>query len=216
MAITGDKHIKNNVRKQTFRAYVANVGLSEFPEGLPELYVSLTGTFVNKNGIQKLSEVWYGLRTKLYKDDQIVSVDLNKDVVEMNKKYSKEIRCVHNNIVQTIKDICFGGEKISMIVLDFMRTPEIEIENVKEILKTITMQKEKCVVLMNFVVRNRQEKYDSKMEKIHERISAFKEVKTILKLGKWQGWIKPFLDYQFKSQPSRTPMKSIVLIKPEV
>lgn len=213
----GDSCIKNNVRKQTFRAYVANVGLSEFPDGLPGLYVSLTGNFVDKEtkAIKKLSEIWFGLRTKLYTKEQIISVDSNKGVVNANKSCSKDIRCIHSDIVSAVKTLILANEKISFVVLDFMRTPEAEIENVKNILQVLTLQKAKCVVLMNFVVRSRQERYDAKMEKIHERLSSFKEVKTILKLGRWQGWIKPFLDYQFKSMPSRTSMKSIVFIKPE-
>lgn len=218
--IKGDKHIKNNVRKRDFRAHVINVGREEFSTGLPGYYMSLTGTFVNEYGkILKNSEIWFGLKLDLFDINKVVSVDHDKSVVDRNnlliwgyKKKKKQVSIL-GDIKDIVQKFVREDKTISYLVLDFMRTPEAEMDRIYDIFKALTMQKEKCVVLMNFIVRERRIKYNPKLEDLHNRLSSNIDLKKIFKLGEWKGWKKPFIDYQFISQPSRTKMKTLVLIK---
>lgn len=209
----GDFQIKDNVRKRNFRSSLINIGNSEYPNGIPanHKYVSLAGTFIQDGKIKKHSEIWFGLRLKLFKTNQVIAIDSNKAVCQKNQ--NGKIQIIHDEISDAIADLVVSGNKIAFLSLDFMRTPEMEYENMIKIFKFLSAQKTKCVVVMNFIIRSRRDKYNPELENITKRVTDNKVLNKILRENHWNGRVKANLDYVIESKTSKTKMRAITLIK---
>lgn len=219
MRKTGDKHINNNVEKRDYRCHVANVGLNEFPNGMPKngLYISLTGTMAEGTRRKKWGEIDYGCKLGLYKASNIVSVDSNAEVCVANRRMCKRgdnanIKIFEGDIKDAVLNAAKENKVISMVNLDFMTTPETEFERVAAIAEAVQGQKEKCVMVLNFVTQVPfQSANPDVLGRMHEsvRLSRIFRNHAI-----WTGWAKSVYD-PFHTRTSRLPMTSIVLVKNE-
>jgi hypothetical protein len=213
----GDSHIKDNVEKRDYRCHVANIGLHQFHNGLPEkgVYVSLTGTMGKGRKRKVFSEVDLGIKLGLYKLDQICAVDREASVCKLNEAMYGSHHVFQGDIADAVKALHEAKTYMPMVNLDFMTTPESEFERIASIASVLQRQKGKAVLVMNFVTRCAYQDDKPELHDVLARLHESPALRSIFRNhGVWQGWAKALYD-PFKTRTSKLPMVSIALVKNE-
>jgi hypothetical protein len=167
-------HRMENIEKQIHRSAETAVINAVFPKDDGGYLVTLGGCYIDKAGkLIKHSEMWYFIHVLGWSPKRIVSVDLDKEVIERNNKGKLGVRNVWmpikghrmkdcpvkhgeiGGIEKVVRDMVKEGKRISVVNADLMGTVRIMAPTVIGIMQALNTQMQKALLTLNFSINDR-------------------------------------------------------------